>query len=269
MEVKDKVIWITGASSGIGRAMALHLDKLGAQLILSSRSEADLEAVRQACQSPERHRVVPLDLTQSDTFHELCSELHQSYGHIDWLINNGGISQRSLAVKTSESVIRKVMEVDFFGTVALTQAVLPLMRKQGFGTIINISSIAGKLGAPYRCAYSAAKHALIGFMDSLRVELSRENIRVVVVCPGFVKTNVSVNALTGEGQTFGEMDEDIQQGMNVDEFVKRCFKQIHKGRDEVIVADGLPWLAHHFRRLFPNRFHQFMARKFNKMLAQS
>lgn len=264
---KNKIIWITGASSGIGKALAAELASRGAILILSARNEQVLNDVKNDLANAEYHHLLRLDLANSETFDDIVKIAWQLEGRIDCLVNNGGISQRSLALDTQEAVDRKVMEVDYFGTINLTKLLVPKMLASDAeqkGCIVNIASVAGKVGTQYRSAYCAAKHALIGFMDCLRAEIADKGIRVLVVCPGWVQTNVSRNALTGDMTSFGELDKEIENGMTIEEFTQHLVSAIQSSKDEVLIASGLPKLAYHARRLMPNRFHGLMRKIYKK-----
>ena len=201
--LENKVIWITGASSGIGEALTYELARQKARLILSARRKEELERVKGNCltASQANIRILPMDLSEASTLKLITELAIQYFGHIDVLVNNGGISQRSLAKDTLLEVDRKIMEVDFFGTITITKHLLPhfLLRKSGH--FVNVSSVMGLIGTPYRSGYAAAKHALHGFFDSLRAELWKDSrsIHVTMICPGWVKTNVSINALIGDG----------------------------------------------------------------------
>ena len=197
-ELKNKVVWITGASSGIGQALAFAMAKEGAKLVLSSRRDQELKKVAKKCASDVL--ILPLDLSNSSNFKDLTQQVLEHFGSIDVLINNGGISQRSEAAQTSLEVDRKLMEVNYFGATALTKAVLPIMQQQKSGHLVAISSLSGKFGFFLRSAYSASKFALVGFYESLRLEEEKNNIKVSLVFPGFVQTNISQNALSGDGQ---------------------------------------------------------------------
>jgi short-subunit dehydrogenase len=266
MQYIGKVFWVTGASSGIGAALCLRLSELGATVILSSRREAELNIVKNNMADPKRHCCLALDLMDSSQFQLQLNKIIDKYGKIDVLVNNGGISQRSLALDTHQDVDRKVMEVDYFGTIALTKVVARVMVKQGFGCVVSIASIAGKLGSQYRSAYSASKHALIGFMDCLRAELTPRGLRVLVICPGWVKTNISYNALTADLTPFNQMDNEIDSGMPVDEFVGKLIKAFSSNKEEVVIATGLPLLGYHGRRLMPNLFHRISRKIYKKKL---
>ncbi len=260
MQFQDKTVWITGASSGIGRELALQLSAMGAKLVLSSRRMEALESVRQACVHPERHKCLVLDLADSDGLAACALQAWDNSGGIDILFNNGGISQRSLALETSLVVDRQIMEVDYFGTVALTKGLVPLMIDRGEGHVVTISSIAGKLGSPLRSAYCAAKHAIIGFMDCLRAEIADTGVQVHVVCPGYVQTDVAHNALTSGGEAFDEVDADIATGMPVEDFVVQLLRALAKDEAEIVIAGGKLRLAYALRRMAPNTFHRLLPR---------
>jgi len=260
----NKVVWITGASSGIGKELAVQLAKQNATLILSSRREASLLEVKARLAFADKHCVIPLDLSESENFEALVEETYSHHGKIDFLINNGGISQRSLCLETSEAVDRKVMEVDYFGTIKLTKLVAAKMVTERQGSIVSISSVAGKVGSPYRSAYSGAKHALIGFMDCLRAEIAQFGVKIQVVCPGWIQTDISRNALIGDMSKFGQLDQEIAKGMPVEEFVVMLIKVIKSGKEEAIIASGMPLLASHLRRLIPNKFHKIIRKIYKK-----
>lgn len=259
MRIQNKVVWITGASSGIGEALACAMAKGGAKLILSARREAELERVKQRCVAEsgaqvENIVVAPLDLAAgSATLEEKAAEAARAFGGVDIVVHNGGVSQRSLAKDTSSDVVRRVMEIDFFGAVALTGALLPAMLSRREGHIVVVSSLVGKFGTPLRSAYSAAKHALHGYFDSLRAEVWRENIRVTMICPGFIRTNVSVNALKGDGGAHGAMDDAQAQGMSADECARRIIRAIENDALEVYIG-GKETLGVHIKRFFPSLF---------------
>jgi len=180
----DQVVWITGASSGIGEALALQLAAEGAKIVLSARREDELNRVRSLLVDQglpaENFLVLPLDVTDHDSMPAALNSVTGAFGRVDMLINNAGISQRSVCIETDMSVYRRLMEVDVLGQIALTKAVLPLMLEQGSGHIVVTSSVAGKLGAPYRTGYCAAKHAVMGFFDALRTEVIRHCLKVII-----------------------------------------------------------------------------------------
>ncbi len=241
MYFKDKVIWITGASSGIGEGLVYALAKEGAKLIISSRKQTELERVKNNCQEGSEVMVLPLDVAQFDTIAPAAEKARARFGQIDILINNAGISQRELVVDTDLSTDRKIMDVNYFGTVALTKAVLPQMIERKDGQIVVMSSVLGKMGVPWRSGYSASKHALHGFFDSLRAEVFKHNIKVTVICPGYVKTNVTINALKGDGSKNNVMADSTAGGWEPSEFapkvlnvIKKQKREVYLGRKEVI-----------------------------------
>uniref|UniRef100_A0A6S8D7M7 Uncharacterized protein n=2 Tax=Aplanochytrium stocchinoi TaxID=215587 RepID=A0A6S8D7M7_9STRA len=203
---RDKIVWITGASSGIGKEIATQLSKLdvGVKLILSARRKKELEKLSEMleCESA----VVPVDLFELDSLEAVAESALAAFGRVDILFNNGGISTRALAENTDFSVDEKIMKIDYLSYVKLTKLVLPQMIERRSGHIVNMSSLAGKLGSPMRSAYSGAKFALIGHFDSLRLELARYDIHVTNICPGSVQTEVDKNALTSTGNSFGIED---------------------------------------------------------------
>ncbi|MGL4598346.1 MAG: SDR family oxidoreductase, partial [Bacteroidia bacterium] len=220
---QQKVVWITGASSGIGEALAQAFAKQGAKLVLSARRVEELERVAKSLGIvSENILILPLDLTQTDSLAQHAQHVIAHFGRIDVLINNGGVSQRALAQDSPLDVDRKIMEVNYFGNIALTKAVLPYFLKQQSGQFIIISSIAGKFGFWFRSAYSAAKHALHGFYESLRLETEEQGVQVLLVCPGKIQTNISTNALKADGSRHEKMDESTAAGMTAEE----CAAQI-------------------------------------------
>ncbi|MBL6448169.1 SDR family oxidoreductase [Fulvivirga sp. 29W222] len=254
MNVNNKVIWVTGASSGIGEALAYALAKRGAKLILSSRRKEELERVKASCKGKDGDiQILPLDLGQRDSLKLTTEAAVQMFGHIDMLIHNGGISQRSLAKDTDMEVDRKLMEVNYFGTVEITKHLLPHFLDRKTGHYIVVTSLVGKFGTPYRSGYSASKHALHGFFDSLRAELHRSNIKVTIICPGFIKTNVSVNALTEKGTKLNQMDDAQANGMPPDLFARKMIHAIESGKKEVYIG-GKETYGVYLKRFFPSLF---------------
>jgi short-subunit dehydrogenase len=224
----DKVIWITGASSGIGEELAKQYAEKNYRLVLSSRNEKELERVKGMCKEAQEILILPLDLSLSETMKEKTEKVISHFGRIDILINNGGISQRSEALETSEETERKLFEVNYFGNVALSKAVIPFMRKQGGGQIAVMSSIAGKFGFFLRSTYSAAKHALHGFYESLRLEEEKNNISITILCPGKINTPISLNAIGKDGKSHGVMDHNQSTGMPVKICAEKIISAIEK-----------------------------------------
>lgn len=234
-QLSNKVVWITGASSGIGEAMAVQAAAQGAKLILSSRRAAELERVRALCAQPQNVAILPLDLTAFDAV-EAGKRAEIFFGPVDILVNNAGISQRSTVLETSMEVYRRILELDFFAPVALTKAVLPGMVARGGGHVVVISSVVGYVGTPLRSGYAAAKHALHGFYDAARVELWKQNVQFTVACPGYVKTNVSINAISADGGTHGKMDEGQARGMSAESCAKKVWQAVEQDREEILIG---------------------------------
>lgn len=251
MSFINKVVWITGASSGIGKYLALELSNQGAKLILSSRNAKALEAVKSLCKYSENVKLVPLDLEDYNNLNSKVDDAIKSFKTIDILVNNGGISQRALAKNTSIGVDKRLMDINYLGTIALTKLMLPHFIKNQSGQIVVTTSIVGKIGTPLRSSYAASKHALHGFFDSLRAELYSDNITVTLICPGFVNTNVSINALTGDGTAQQTMDKATKNGIAPDYFAKLMAKAILKKKQEVYIARFKEKLAIYVKRFFP------------------
>ena len=233
--MSGQAVWITGASSGIGAGLARAYAKRGCRLILSGRNEAALAEV--AAQCVVDHLILPFEASDFAAAQAAATRAWDWSGGIDVLVNNAGISQRSLAVDTDFEVYQKMIAIDLLGPIALTQALLKPMVARGSGQIIMISSLAGKIGSPLRSAYCAAKHGLIGYADSLRIELSGHGISVIGVTPGSIRTDVSRNAITADGGRRGESDEAIDSGIDPDEFAERMLSAIDAGDREVAIAE--------------------------------
>jgi short-subunit dehydrogenase len=236
MKFSGQVVWITGASSGIGEALAYEFARAGARLVLSSRRPDELERVRRACARPDDHLVVPLDLARSDTFSVAVGEVLARRGHVDLLLNNGGVSQRALAQEATLEIERALMEVNYFGPVALTKAVLPAMLKRRSGHIVVVSSVMGYVGTPGRSTYAAAKHALHGWFDSLRAEIWPAGVKVTLACPGYVRTAVSDNALDALGAKHGRMDRTHVRGISAEACAQSIVRGVAAGREEIYIG---------------------------------
>ncbi len=229
--------------------------RLGANVVLSARDKkALLKVAADAGLTPANSLVLPLDLSRYKNFGPAVKSVLKKFGAIDILINNGGISQRSLASETRLEVFEEIMAVNYFGNISLSLAVLPSMRSRKSGTIATISSVAGKFGTPYRSGYSASKFALSGFYEALRAENYQDNIRVNVVYPGFVRTNVSLNARTGSGQKQGAMDQGQSAGISAEECARKAITGIMRGKNEIYIAGPKERLAVLLNRFFPGLF---------------
>lgn len=255
---QDKVVWVTGASSGIGEAIAKEFAAKGAKLVLSARKVEELERVKQELNlGDDKVLVLPLDLIEHDKMEEKAQAVISKFGRIDYLINNGGVSQRSLAIDTKLEVDKKLIDINLLGTIAITKAVLPYMVKQKSGHIGVITSLTGKFGTPMRSAYAASKHGLHGFFDSLRAEHFKDNIQVTLICPGFIRTKVSINALTGDGSSQGTMDNATGKGISAEECARRIVKGISKEKEEILVGNKEVY-AVLVKRFFPKLFSRLI-----------
>jgi dehydrogenase/reductase SDR family protein 7B len=248
---KGKVVWITGASSGIGEALVRAFNQEGAQVVLSARRESELRRVAASCPGAfDQLFVLPLDLDRHDEFAEKLRLVEKRFGPVDILINNGGIGQRGAVAETLLEVDRRIMETNYFGTIALTKVVLPGMLARRRGSIVVVSSLMGYLDTPLRSAYAASKHALQGYFDCLRAEIWRENVDVVMVCPGFVRTEISRHALTPTGARHDRMDRAQERGLAPEKCARQILDAIAARRREVFIG-GIELLAVPVKRLFP------------------
>jgi len=251
-KLQDKVIWITGASSGIGEALAKTLSLQPVKLILSARRSKELDRVKQSCAQPENIETLILDLTNYDTHALKAQDAIACFGQVDVLINNGGISQRSLVADTKFSVDQRLMEVNYLGTVSLTKSILPHMLGRGSGHLAVVTSLTGVFGSPYRSGYAASKHALHGFFDSLRAELEDKGIRATIAAPGFVQTQVSVNALVGDGSKANVMDQAQANGITAEKCAASIVRAIQRNKREVYI--GKEAYGAYVRRYLPGLF---------------
>jgi dehydrogenase/reductase SDR family member 7B len=249
-----KIVWITGASSGIGAALAAAFAAEGAGLILSGRRREALEAI------PGETLVLPFEATDWSALPGAVEAAWSWRGGIDILVNNAGVSQRSLAVDTAPEVYRTLIETDLIAPIFLTQAVLPLMVARNAGHIVAISSVAGRVGPVLRTGYAAAKHGLIGYCDALRAEVEAAyGIKVTTVLPGSVRTLVAANALQGDGSPRGVSDANIDAGMDPAECARRILDGVAAGTRELIVAEGAEAFAAALRFSDPERLFDLLA----------
>ncbi len=257
--MKDECWWITGASSGIGAAMARAVAARGARVILSGRNVAALEALAAECGGEGRALVLPFEATDLTAAPDIVTRATRWAARIDCLVNNADISQRSLALETTFPVYEEIIAVDLLAPIALTQAVLPHMVAHKGGRIIAISSVAGIVGSPLRSAYSAAKAGLIGYCDSIRCETAHLGVEVHVVAPGSIRTNVSRNALLADGSRRGESDDAIDNGMPADEAVEAILEAVASGTRELVLATGFEAEIAALRRRDPDALFDRMA----------
>lgn len=259
---ENKVVWITGASSGIGEALAYALSNAGAKLILSSRRTEELERVRKGCGNMGQVKIISLDLLDIPSLEAKTALAISLFGQIDIMVHNGGISQRSLAIDTDLNIHRQVMELDYFSYVELTNHLLPHFQERKSGHFVVMSSVMGKIGTPMRSSYAAAKHALHGFFDCLRAEVTADNIKVTVLTPGYIRTNISLNAITGDGSKLGHLGENIKNGLPADKAAGQILRVIAAGRAERYIGKfGLEKIALWINRFFPSFLFK-MAPKF-------
>jgi short-subunit dehydrogenase len=256
----NKVVWVTGASSGIGAELCRQLAEKGATVVLSSRKLESLEKVKDTMVNSERHLCVPLDLENSSNFAQLALDIFTEKGSIDFLFNNGGLSQRSTALETSEEVDRRIMEINYFGNIAIAKAVLPYMLSNKKGHIVVVSSLSGKFGFFLRSAYSASKHALHGFYESLLLEEENNGISVTIACPGKINTDISKSALTGTGEQHGVMDHNQATGMPVEQCVSILLKAVETKKIEVLIGNK-EILAAKIKRFMPALFWRIIRKQ--------
>ena len=258
--IRNKVIWVTGASSGIGEALARELAAGGARLVLSARRQTELERVRASLANSSTHLLLPLDITDNAAVLAAVNTIKQQIGGLDWLINNAGISQRALIVDTTAQTDRTLFEVDYFAQVNLTRQTLPLLLADDGGKVVFVSSVAGLVGTQYRGSYSAAKAALHLWANSLRAELFDQGLSVATLFPGFVKTDVSLNALTGDGSALGTMDDAQANAMTAEQFAEKAVKALLKGKNYIVIGGLKERLGALVSRLSPELLYK-MVRK--------
>lgn len=232
-----KVVWITGASSGIGEALVYAFAGMGSKVIASSVDQAGLERVIKNCNGYSGSiRGAVFDLSDTTGIDTLFSGIIAEEGRIDILLNIGGVSQRATILETPLWLDRKIMEINYFGTIALTKAVLPEMIKNGGGQIAATSSITGRFGFPLRSAYSASKQAIHGFFETLMIEHAKDNIKASVLIPGRVRTSISLHALTSTGKEHGKMDDGQAGGITPEKAAKIIIKGLRRNKREILVG---------------------------------
>ena len=248
-----KVVWITGASSGIGKSLALAFHRAGAKLILSARRTEALEEVRRECGAGPDVRVLPLDLSDLDELPGRVETALGYFGHVDCMVHNAGVALRDTAIHTDLDVDQRIMATNFFGPVTITKLLLPSMLERGGGQFVVVGSLSGKYGGPLLSSYAASKHALHGFFESLRAEVHSDNIRITFVIPGFIRTPIATQALTGDGSTFGRTLDVHERGMDPDDCARRILRAAERGKRETLVG-GLEVYSVAMHRFFPGTF---------------
>lgn len=254
---KNKTVWITGASSGIGRALAIQFSSMGANLILSARNNQKLLETLNMCPNKSQIKLLPLDLEDYEAVGRKVDTATALFGGVDLLINNGGISQRALAVETPISVDKKIIDINYFGTIALTKSILPHFIDKKSGQIAVTSSVVGKYGSPVRTSYAASKHAIHGFFDSLRAEVHKYGIGITIVCPGPINTNISENALTSSGKSQNKKDDAIIAGISPEVLAKKYIRALKKNKQEVWIGKKEVF-AIYIKRFFPTLFSRII-----------
>jgi len=260
MNFGHKVVWIIGASSGIGAGLAKTLAIHGARLIITSRDYAALQSLEELVENRTSCTILPADMTDNARLPQVVERAISAYGHIDIVIHSAGVGQRSAAIDTQLSVYQQLMTVNFFGPLAITQYLLPHFKRQGHGHVVAISSMSGLMGFPLRSGYAASKHALKGYFETLQVEHTLNNFYVTIVSPGRIKTGLSLSALTGDGAPYDKMDKGQLNGIPVDECVIRILKAVSRKKKHVIIARSerlLYWL----RILIPPAYYRIARTK--------
>ena len=260
IQFENKVVWITGASSGIGEALAYAFARQQAKLVLSARRVGELERVKEGCKLPEGQvLLLPMDVAEYDKVEGLHQQIEAHFGPVDILINNAGLSHWSKIKDLSLEVVKKIMDVNFLGGVALSKSVLPGMLERKKGHIVVISSILGKMVTPKQAAYNASKHAIQGFYDTLRAEAGPEGLNVLIVSPGAVNTNVAKNSLDKEGKPINRSNKMIEKGLDPDYVAEEVLKAIRKGKEDIILAGGKEKFAVLMKRFTPGLFSKFLS----------
>ena len=259
MDKSTPVVWITGASSGIGAELAKQYSKRNINLILSARRAAVLLEVKESCIGRSKIEILPFDINDFDSTPNQVEKALSFFGRVDVLINNAGISQRSLILDSKFEVFKKIIEIDYLGTVALSRAILPHFISQQSGHYVVVSSLMGKFGSPYRSGYCGAKHALHGFFDVMRMEHQKDNVYVTMVCPGFVATPIALNSIQGDGTALGKDDEATRKGLDVVYFVRKMIHAIDQKKWEVYIG-GKEKLGVFLKRLSNKLVHNVVTR---------
>ena len=253
MKIEDfhgKVCWITGASSGIGAALTASLNNLGAHLIISARTVENLQLVKSKCKKPENVVMLSCDMEALNSLPDNALRAWNTFNHIDYVFLNAGLAVRDLVVDTDFEIVKKILTINFLSSVLITKTLLPLMIPRQSGCFIVTSSLSGKYGIPKLAAYSAAKHALHGFFESLRAEHDKDGIKITILIPGLVKTNISMNALKGDGSPYGRMQESIETGISPEKCSVQIIKAVAQGKNEALIG-GLEIYSVILNRFFP------------------
>ncbi len=235
IDFNKKVVWITGASSGIGASLAVQFNTLGAMVIASARRTEKLIELKNNCPNPEQLMTVPLDITNPTSIKKAMETVKQ-LDRLDLVIHNAGIAQKGLVIENDLEVDRKIMETNYFGTVAFTKAIMPMYMKQGHGWFAIVSSFAGVMGIPGRSAYAASKHALHGFFESLKAENISCKLNVSFILPGFINTEITAKGLCGDGRPYGKVETSHRLGMTSEECANGIIKGLAKSKNRIVVG---------------------------------
>lgn len=255
---QNKLCWIIGASDGIGKSIALQLHEKGASVILSSRNEQKLFAIKDSLTDLLSH-VVPLDLENADSIAAAAKQV-KAIGTPDFVFLVGGISQRDNFLETNLSTGKRIFETNFWGHVQVVQAILPDMLLMQRSYIIEISSITGKFGYHRRSFYSASKHAVKGFFESLALEYHKQGLRVCLAYPGKIQTDIALRALKGSGDVWNEKEQSHEEGMPVEECARIILRDVEKGK-KTSYPGGKEMLSVLLNRFMPNVLFKILLNK--------
>lgn len=255
----DKICLVTGASSGIGKSLAQTLNNMGAIVILTARKKENLEAVKADCSHPDKIRILPCDMEDTKMIEDFALEAWNLFHNIDFVYLNAGMAIRDMIHETDLEMVFKVMNINFFSNVALSKALLPFMRGKKQGHFIITSSLCGKFGVPKLSAYSASKHALHGFFESLRAEYEPDGIKVTMITAGHVKTDITIHALKGDGTVNGKMQASIAGGISPDLCAEKIIRAVAAGKHEVLVG-GIEKYSVLIKRFFPGLLRMAITR---------
>jgi short-subunit dehydrogenase len=236
-QLSNKTVWITGASSGIGRALAFELARYQCRLVLSARNENTLLPVYEHCkQAGCTVEIICFDLAITSTINEAVTKFIALGWQLDILVNNGGVGQRGATLQTHNEVERLIMETNFWGQVLLSKQLLQHKLLNKFGNIVVVSSMAGLMGIQNRSAYCASKFALTGYFEALRPELYAQHINVLTVYPGRVNTQFSKNAFKDNGEKYNIVDKTTEKGIKTECVARKIVKAIIEKRKQLIIA---------------------------------
>ena len=261
MYFKDKIIWIIGASSGIGAALAKQLAKQHARLILTGRNIEALPAIQKECVLSTKYcSLLAADITEESAVTFIAEQARKCYGRLDVVIFSAGVSQRSLAIDTPVEIDRKLMEINFFAPVVISKQLLPIFKDQQSGHIVIIGSMAGLMGFPMRTGYAAAKHALMGYFETLQVEHSLKDFHITIVNPGRIYTNISMAAITADGSPHNKMDTGQLEGIPVEECADKILGGIRKKKKHLLIAKGEK-LLYWIKWFYPSLYYKIARKK--------